>query len=366
MKYTIILFALFIWSSIVAQESNFYHGHPVISATSTDTDYKVDEEWYSGWWSIAPHVAHDTLQVTCYGNEVDFVFKTDQDSIHLIIKPNTSEDFYVFIDDQYAHTIITGIPFTTTDIEHTDDMDQRIIYQYPDLNDPYLAELRAAFPIDALKKETDKETVLAVLDWTHSRWNHSGNNSPSKNDAITILQEAAEGSQFPCFAYAIVLRDQLASIGYKARTVYLKTKDAKTRQGSPGHVATEVYLPDLQKWVFIDGQFNVMPTLHNIPLNAIEFQRAINDHFDTFQLESKGVDITSKINYIEFIYDYLYYLDTSLDHRYDKEDRFTIDNMRSVMLVPADAPALEHVAFWDMEVDYCLYTHSIQDFYKKP
>jgi len=85
------------------------------------------------------------------------------------------------------------------------------------------------------------------------------------NDAISILKEAEEGRQFPCFAFAIVLRDQLNAMGFNARTVYLKSKNARRSKYPPGHVATEVYLNDLKKWVFIDGQFNVLPILDEIP-----------------------------------------------------------------------------------------------------
>ncbi|MEL6135728.1 MAG: transglutaminase domain-containing protein, partial [Bacteroidota bacterium] len=198
------------------------------------------------------------------------------------------------------------------------------------------------------------------------RWKHNGNNSPSKNDAITILNEAKEGQRFPCFAYAIVLRDQLNALGYRARTVYLKTQDAASRKSSPGHVATEVYLKDLQKWVFVDGQFNVMPFLNGKSLNAVELQDAISHHYGEFELRSASSQTTTKKRYVTFVYDYLYYFDTLFDNRYEKDEWYLVDGKSSLMLVPSEAQNLTHINFWDTDVNYCVYTHSIEDFYAKP
>lgn len=341
---------------------------PIIKATSTETAYKVDSDWYKGNWSIAPQVAHDTLQITSYTAKTAFKFKTDIDSIQFEIDVNTSKDFYVQLNDSLlAHTIITAVPFKTTLVEYNKTADADIQIKYQHGKSKYLESLKEAFPITIPEKASDKEKVLYVLNWTNSRWKHNGNNAPKKNDAISILQEAAEGGQFPCFAYAIVLRDQLNALGFKARTVYLKTADAKTRKRPPGHVATEVFLNDLQKWVFIDGQFNVMPTLNGKPLNAIEFQNAITTDFEKFDLESLATATkVSKTNYINFVYDYLFYLDTTLDNRYEATKRHMVDGKASLMLVPSGAENLEHINFWDMDVNYCKYTTSANTFYAKP
>jgi hypothetical protein len=369
MKYIqIILIALFALSSCSSSKQLTYNGSPVINAKSDWSEYRIGDDWYRGQWSIAPEVEHDTLTVLCYGAKESFEFKTDMDSIEFEVVANTSKSFYVrFDEDSYAHTIIQGIAFQPDQISFTDSRNAATVIKYQTETSEYLEKLRKEFPLSFIDKEmNDTEAVLAVLNWTSSRWEHNGNNSPSKNDAITILKEAETGQQFPCFAYAIVLKDQLNALGYKARTVYLKTRDAENRTSSPGHVATEVYLDDLQKWAFVDGQFNVMPTLNGIPLNAVELQDAIGNHFEAFELRSLSAKKTTKSNYVSFVYDYLYYLDTSLDNRYESEERYLIDDKKSIMLVPKGAKYLSRVDFWDMEVDYCIYTNSTKDFYAKP
>lgn len=250
---------------------------------------------------------------------------------------------------------------------HTDkNQEVQIIYQTE--FSPYLERLRKEYPLDVLFEEGEPDTdrVLKILNWTNNRWKHNGRNSPKNNDAISILNEAKEGGQFPCFAFAIVLRDQLNASGYKARTVYLKTKDAKRSKYPPGHVATEVYLNDLKKWIFIDGQFNVMPTLDNIPINAVEFQNAITNQSNELEILSLN-KIVKDGEYYSFVYPYLFYLDTFLDNRYDDIERpHKINGKTSIMLVPNGAKELKRINFWDMNIENCIYTNSILDFYSKP
>lgn len=250
---------------------------------------------------------------------------------------------------------------------HTDkNQEVQIIYQTE--FSPYLERLRKEYPLDVLFEEGEPDTdrVLKILNWTNNRWKHNGRNSPKNNDAISILNEAKGGGQFPCFAFAIVLRDQLNASGYKARTVYLKTKDAKRSKYPPGHVATEVYLNDLKKWIFIDGQFNVMPTLDNIPINAVEFQNAITNQSNELEILSLN-KIVKDGEYYSFVYPYLFYLDTFLDNRYDDIERpHKINGKTSIMLVPNGAKELKRINFWDMNIENCIYTNSILDFYSKP
>ncbi|MFD2566741.1 transglutaminase domain-containing protein [Pseudotenacibaculum haliotis] len=367
------LFCLSIMLLASCTKSNTHNGHPVIQASSVQTEYKIDTQWHVGWWSIAPQVAHDTLKIQCINNPEKFVFKTDKDSIAFDVEEGKSYDFYVHLKDSvYAHTIITGIPMAKETISHAKDTKNESVHiQYDkDRNAPFLKELDQKYPITSYVSgyNTDLEKILSILNWTRSQWEHDGNQSPSKSDAITILDEVKAGSRFPCFAYAIVLKSQLENAGFKSRTVYLKTKDVETRRSSPGHVATEVYSEQYQKWIFIDGQFNVMPVLNSVPLNAVEFQQALTSEYDKVELHSKGKAVPKR-EYVSFVYDYLYYFDTSLDHRNrigTKTKRHYIDGKGSLMLVPMGANNPTKIDFWNSTIDYCIYTNSLADFYAKP
>lgn len=369
MRVTTLMLALpFAIGACSPSEKTTYNNSPLLQASSDYSDYRIGETWYEGQWRIAPEIAHDTLKVMCYNSKESFEFRTDSDTIQFDIAANTTQGFYVQLNDStYAHTVIQGVAFQTNSLSFDDSRNPDLSIAFQTEPSPYLKELSTAFPLDFIDSSmSDTEVVLAVLNWTHNRWDHDGNNSPSKGDAITILNEAQEGQRFPCFAYAIVLRDQLNALGYSARTVYLKTQDAEHRQSSPGHVATEVYLKDLQKWVFVDGQFNIMPFLNGQPLHAVELQDAIGNHYDEFELRSMAEEITTKKNYVNFVYDYLYYFDTTLDNRYEIEEWNRVDGKSSIMLVPTGGENLTHIDFWDSDIDYCVYTNSVADFYATP
>ncbi len=353
---------------VLAQK--LYKNKPLILANSEKAAVAYDNKvWIENMWRISPEIANDTLNVKLYAKSEYIGFRTDKDSIGFNIKPGEAKSFYVKMGDAApAHTIIVAKPFAWDKVTYGQTAKRNDLQlHYEKSNTAYFDELRKKYPVAQLikKDRNDMQKVLTILNWTHNQWKHDGGNAPKANDAISILNEAKAGGRFPCFAYAIVLRDQLIAQGYKARVLYLKTKDAETRKGSPGHVATEVYLNDLKKWAFIDGQFNIMPTLNGKPLNAVEFQQALSNNYNLVAFTSRGK--VSKREYTDFVYDYLYYLDTALDSRQiPAAESYKLEGKRSLMLVPVGAPNLSKIPFWDMKVDYCVYTHSLKDFYAEP
>ena len=346
-----------------------YQNEPLILAGKPIADIARGSEWQVGRWTISPQIPHDSLSFPVYSGSEAFGFRTDKDSILFRIRAGETKSFYVKLGDQApAHTVITGIAYSWDKLVYGNAPGRTDLkIRYEQTRNGYFDTLRQLYPLKAYtsKDHTDTEKILSILNWTHLQWKHDGSNSPKGTDAISILAEVRDGGRFPCFAYAIVLRDQLIANGYKARVLYLKTKDAETRQGSPGHVVTEVYVNDLKKWAFVDGQFNVMPMLEGKPLNAVEFQQALSSRFDEVVMASRQE--VSKNGYTDFVYDYLYYFDTALDQRrLPANEKITVDNKRSVMLVPEGAKGLTKINFWNSTVDYCVYTWSLNDFYAVP
>ena len=237
-------------------------------------------------------------------------------------------------------------------------------------NNEYLRKFRNEYKIEELTREakTDLEKIFIVLNWTNSRWEHSGSNTPKKPDAFIILEEASQGKKFRCVEYGIVAATDLKSIGISARTLGLKTKDVEETRHSAGHVVTEVYLNDLKKWIFIDGQMNLIPFLENEPLNAVEFQKAIFFYKEKIQLRSlkKVADKKDNKKYIKWVGPYLYYFDASFDNREDYEiNRIKCNDKSRLMLVPigAENPQVFQRKY---NMDYLIYTNSYKDFYKEP
>lgn len=121
--------------------------------------------------------------------------------------------------------------------------DERYRFFYADTTgNVYLRELRSVYQLDKLvaDEKGDIGKITGILEWTSRQWSHNGSNVPSKSDALTILKEAREGKQFRCVEYGIVATAALSSVGMKARTIGLKTRDVEKVRRGAGHVLTEV------------------------------------------------------------------------------------------------------------------------------
>lgn len=365
-QISLLIFSL---SAIVAIGQQKYNNKTMILAGSERADVGQEGQWQLNRWRISPQILNDTLNVFLYGKKEEIGFRTNQDSIRFRMKAGDTQSFYVKLKQaEPAHTIIVAKAYPWNLVEYGDgnqSKDLRVFYEKKEHT--YFDSLRNLYPVAGLiqKDRNDEQRVLSVLNWVHHQWKHNGSNSPKGSDGISILNEAKAGGQFPCFAYAIVLRDELISVGFQARVLYLKTKDAESRSSSPGHVVTEVYLKDQKKWVFVDGQFNVMPSLNGKPLNAVEFQQALSKNYDKVVLLSR--DRVSKRDYTNFVYDYLYYFDTAFDNRIlPKQEQYSYDGKIKMMLVPIGAPNLTKMKFFDTKIESCFYTRSVADFYASP
>lgn len=236
-------------------------------------------------------------------------------------------------------------------------------------NSPELKSLKSLYRLDsvAMQGNAESEKILHLLNWTHNRWKHNGSNTPSVSNTLTILKEAASGMKFRCVEYGVVLRSALACNGFKARTLGLKTKDVEVRSSGAGHVLTEVWSDLHQKWFLLDAQFNLVPTLNDIPLNGVEFQNAIAEN-KNFKLVDINGEVSAKRSrqYLRFITDYLFYFDFRFDQREIKYDSlFKVDDKIVLLLVPDEAKKpMKFQRKYDL--NYAQYTHSLNDFYRKP
>ncbi len=368
MKNSIVLFLMLLLGSGFAHAQKTCDQLKQVNTTNNRADYQIDGRWMLDHWTINPKIKNDVLTIRSYGKNTLFKFRTDSDSISIRLKPGEQSSFCVVMPDKStARTTVKATWFEPESLSFNRKEPETTPIVYTNQADgPYLEALKSAYPLDdALKNWTSElEKLKAITNWTHNRWPHNGNTMPEKSDGLSILKEAEAGGTFPCFAYATVLKDQLAVAGFKARVIGLKTKDAKKSKAPPGHVANEVYLQDFNKWVFVDAQFNVIPVLKGKPLNAVELQQAISENYYDLQFLSLGK--ANKRQYVDFVYPYLYYMDIHIDNSYSKVKSTSVDGKSKLMLVPEGAKNLTKINFWNMTIDYCVYTHSLNKFYAKP
>lgn len=367
MKFISLLLLLFL-SILIACNQDSANRIPVIKAKSKQADYRIGNDLIKGSWTISPHIEADSFIITCRNESEEFAFYTDQDSISFQLVPGQIQDFYVLLNDTAkALTVVKAIKPANILLKFDNTVNAKLNFWYEqNSKNEYLNRLRAKYPIDSLIKDskTDTDRAMKILNWVHNQWAHNGNNVPNKPDAISILEEVKEGKNFRCVEYGIVSTACLNAVGLKSRTLALKTKDVERRPSGAGHVLLEVFLNDLQKWVMLDGQWDVMPVLNGIPLNAVEFQRAITERYQ--QLEIRSLSNISKRRYCEWIYPYLYYFDVAFDNRETTSPKAALhDGKRKLMLVPigANNPTVFQVKG---KITDCLYTNSYSDFYRPP
>ena len=216
----------------------------------------------------------------------------------------------------------------------------------------YLTRLRTQFSLDEVVAGTnnDLERVRAIASWVNGLWKHDGTNQPEYSDPIYILEQVAQGERFRCTEYGLVIAGCLQALGIPARPLGLMTSDVETRSSGAGHVVTEAYLSDLDKWVFIDGQWNVIPLLKGVPLNAIELQEALAQ--GKGGLELTGIDSLRGYFYRWWVAPYLYYFNVPY-------------HSQRLFLGPEDASAPQ-VFQGRFPIGDILYIHSPRHFYLPP
>jgi hypothetical protein len=224
--------------------------------------------------------------------------------------------------------------------------------------DPTLVQLRTDYQLDAVVAgaKSDYERVQRLTHWVNGRWQHSGSNTPSKPDPLTILAEAAQGRSFRCVEYATVTAAAAQALGLPARVLGLKRADMETATAGAGHVVAEVWLPSPGKWVMADAQWDVVPAGSGTPLSAVELQRAVADR--RLDLRVGGPFPFKEATYLPWVAPYLYYFDYTLDQRPGAGGT-------RVMLVPAGAR--EPVLFQGTaSLGEVLYVHDPALFYAAP
>ena len=157
---------------------------------------------------------------------------------------------------------------------------EKIQFKWVDSSAPYLKRVRKEFKLDEIIKDAkdDLEKIEEVNFWVHSLWEHDGSNTPTKTDSISMVNEAKQkGKGFQCINYSTVLNDCLNSIGITSRMLKLITEDIETKKSCSCHWVVESYIKKFGKWAFIDPQTDVLPIIDGKPINAVEFQKAIEE-----------------------------------------------------------------------------------------
>lgn len=224
--------------------------------------------------------------------------------------------------------------------------------KYDHRDDPELQKLRSEFGLDLVVRGSrdDIDALARLADWTSKQWEHKDGQSASKPDPLTILREAKSGGRFNSRDYAIVLASAAESIGLKARVVDLFSKNAGNQ--SESHSVIEAWIPALNKWVLADGQYGVVPEARNMPLNAVELQKALAEDVP---VGCRGTSLDECSDWKMAILPSLYYFKVADDQR-----RFEGKPEKQLVLVPVGAAEPQKIAA------NATYTSNPKAFYEPP
>ncbi|CAM4464460.1 hypothetical protein [Vibrio agarivorans] len=190
---------------------------------------------------------------------------------------------------------------------------------------------------------SESSLFISVMNWVAAQWQHDGMNEPdSKLTSLDLLKNVhTKGERYRCVEYGKVMADILAAHGHQSRSVGLQAKDVAYGGFGKGHVVTEVWSNEQNKWLFFDPQFSVYAIRENEILNVFDMFSLKNQQKEseiTFVLDPdlaqlKGIKVNEvTAGYWGFIRNYLGFHVTNSTGRESYEQLY--------LLMEADAPAL--------------------------
>lgn len=91
-----------------------------------------------------------------------------------------------------------------------------------------------------------------MLVWARRQWEHA-NDHVTDPDALEVLERVDAGERFACVEYSIVLSQALNAARIPGRRLSLRQRHHHVGVGR-GHVVSEAWVDDLDRWVLLDGQ----------------------------------------------------------------------------------------------------------------
>lgn len=148
---------------------------------------------------------------------------------------------------------------------------------------PRLAEIRAMLPNTVPNASTTLEKIRILSAWISQSWEYCSSLYSSLYtpwDAATILawgsSKQGQNGQRPmvmCVHYSIVLITACQALGIHARG----NAFTEAINSFNGHFAAEVWLPELQKWIFVDPNVDAIFFDKGIPLSIAEMHSYAGD-----------------------------------------------------------------------------------------
>lgn len=316
---------------------------PIINATSTQVDIKVDNNLLKNAWRLAPEADPDIY--TTSGKKVTFY--TDIDSISFEIKPNQQIDFVILLNGKdSANTRIVWEP-TKLDVlkkaESYNYSDNRFIpkFTYQSSDDENLKKIRSDLKLDSIAGSGNElSQMFNLLHWVHNIVKHDGNsNNPTLKNAVDLIKVCkTEKRGVNCRMLATILNECYLSMGFKSRYITCMPRETEFNDC---HVINMVYSNDLNKWIWIDPTFDayVMDEKGNLLGIQEVRERLINGLPLVLNADANWnrTTLQTKEHYLEYyMAKNLYRLETPLVSEFNTETSEKGKEVTYVELLPLD------------------------------
>ncbi|MCD7900702.1 MAG: transglutaminase-like domain-containing protein [Bacteroides sp.] len=341
---------------------------PVVKYASENITLKLGDQVVNVKLPSESLTGNDTIRLSAYYYDSMFALYTDIDFLEHKIPLDTTILVKLIKETHppLVFAVKNGLDMEALQFNQSG-RNSELRFKYDeDINSPYLKKLRSEYPIDSLAAlgSTELEKARIIATWVHGLWEYEEWNEPTNRDALYILEKLKEDFPLRSIEYGVVTKACLNAIGLKSRILSLQAKDIVKGSSGARHVVIEVFLNELDKWIMIDPKCDMITFYHDIPLNAVELQQAITNRQDIKMLTSEE---DAEEIYIPWIYSYLYYFVIPFDNRENipPHERLRINHRTNLLLVPFGAK--EPTVFQEpYPIDNCIYTHSLEDFYRKP
>lgn len=212
-------------------------------------------------------------------------------------------------------------------------------FTYQDARDPELAALRQRYNLDSVAGTgSDTTRVIRLLAWFHNQVPHQDTLNIPVLNAVSIIQTYREKKVGQgCYPLSIGMNEVLLSMGFYSRSVICFSGLYPSPHG--GHVINTVYIPSLEKWIYIDPQENAylkdeagyFLSIAEVRARLISGQPIILNATANYH----GIP-TKKEEYLyQFMAEHIYRLISPLRSEYNSQTREAGKTLYYVELLPA-------------------------------
>lgn len=175
-------------------------------------------------------------------------------------------------------------------------------FTYQMASHPDLETIKEKYHLKAVAGNgSDVERAKRLLKWFHDEVPHNDAPNIDMLNAVSIIESYRSSKQaHGCYPLSIAMNEVFLSMGFQSRTVICFSGRYPSPEG--GHVINSVYIPSLEKWIYMDPQDNAYVTDENNNLLSIaEVRQRL--------IEDKPLKLNADANYhgkADDIKDYLY------------------------------------------------------------